>query len=119
MKPWKGWLVVLGAGLLFWGYRSVQTYMAYEVAMEHLGKDAAIETALGKYRVSFDWWLMAVRSPWEGDIRRFDFHLDGVKDDAVGSVELHWDRGWQIRCFKVVNGQYANKLVAGGACLGS
>lgn len=115
-NPKKLWALVLGTGILLWGYKGLETYAAYRVAAAEIASDTRLEKALGNYSVSFDWWLMAVRSPWEGDIRRFDFRLEGQKDSAVGSVELKKDGDWQVSCVHVVNGRYANQQLVGG-CL--
>jgi hypothetical protein len=99
------------AGVVFWGYKGVQSYQAYQVANASLMNNQTVQQSLGKYHLSFDWWFAPFRALYSTKVQRFEFHLNGEKETAVAFVEVGKADDWFIQRKKVVNGKYLNNTI--------
>ena len=103
--------IVVILGLAYWTYKGLQTFQAYDLAVNELSERSEIRDALGSYEVNYDWWFGIFRALRYGKIQRFEFHLVGQRDSAVSNVTLEKNAGWGITCVNVVNGEYLNKKI--------
>ena len=101
---------ILGMMFVFTAYRLYQASGAYRVAKASLEGDPQVAASLGDYALAYDWWEGAFRIA-TGDISRFEFHLDGDRDDAIAYVEVSRGADWRTDCVRVINGQYLNQKI--------
>ena len=106
------WLIVIVLGICIWTYKVFNASQAYFVAKSAIENRSEIDDSLGQYDASYDWWFGVFRALRYSNVQKFEFHLDGVKADAVGMVEVTKNAGiWEATCISVVNGEYLNNRI--------
>ena len=106
------WLAVIVAGLSIWAHKIINAVNAYEIAKQTIDNRLDVSESLGDYSSSYDWWFGVFRALKYGEVQEFEFHLEAIKSDATGVVEVTKNtEGWKSSCVIVVNGEYLNNRI--------
>jgi hypothetical protein len=112
MNKNRMWLAVFLCGMSIWTYKVFNTAQAYSVAKTALENRIEIDDSLGKYDISHDLWFSVFSALRYGEVQRFEFHINGNKDEAASYVEVvKTEDKWEVSCVYVVNGEYLNKII--------